>query len=116
MNGVLFAMERFTKPTVEEVEEYQRSINAGIDAENFVDFYTAKGWLIGKSPMKDWRAAVRTWKKRTNPVVRRKIKLFPIAGKNCKCGMPAVYHSSGSQYDNYYCALHMPNKIKEIYE
>jgi hypothetical protein len=30
----------------------------------FTDFYAAKGWLVGKSPMKDWRAAVRTWKQR----------------------------------------------------
>lgn len=27
----------------------------------FVDFYTAKNWMIGKNKMIDWRAAVRTW-------------------------------------------------------
>lgn len=61
MNGVLFAME---KPTVEQVQEYQLSIRAGIDAEQFVDFYTAKGWMIGKNKMVDWKAAVRTWKRK----------------------------------------------------
>ena len=30
-------------------------------SENFVDFYTSKGWLVGKVPMKDWKAAVRGW-------------------------------------------------------
>lgn len=34
-----------------------------VDPEQFVNFYAAKGWKIGKSPMKDWKAAVRTWEK-----------------------------------------------------
>lgn len=54
---------RFVSPTVEEVVAYARSIAFNFDGESFVDYYTAKGWLVGKSPMKDWRAAVRTWKK-----------------------------------------------------
>ena len=36
----------------------------GIDAQSFVDFYESKGWVVGKSPMKDWKAAVRTWEQR----------------------------------------------------
>jgi hypothetical protein len=28
-----------------------------------VDYYTARGWMLGKAKMKDWRAAVRTWEK-----------------------------------------------------
>lgn len=53
--------KRFVPPTVEEVAAYCRERQNGIDPEAFVDFYTGKGWLVGKSPMKDWRAAVRTW-------------------------------------------------------
>lgn len=53
--------KRFVPPTVEEVADYCRERQNGIDPEVFVDFYTAKGWLVGKSPMKDWRSAVRTW-------------------------------------------------------
>ena len=43
--------------------------NNGIDPESFVDFYTARGWMIGKAKMKDWKAAVRTWesKRRSEP-------------------------------------------------
>ena len=37
-----------------------------MDPEAFVDFYTAKGWRVGKNPMKDWQAAVRTWEKSDN--------------------------------------------------
>ena len=36
-----------------------------VDAETFFDFYEAKGWRVGKDSMKDWKAAVRTWQKRT---------------------------------------------------
>lgn len=54
---------RFTPPSVDEVDAYARSIGKPIDAEWFVNFYTSKGWVVGKSPMKDWRAAVRNWAK-----------------------------------------------------
>lgn len=58
--------KRFVKPTVDEVAAYCRERNNGIDAEAFVDFYDSKGWLIGKNPMKDWKAAVRTWERKDN--------------------------------------------------
>ena len=35
-----------------------------VDAQRFIDFYEAKGWMIGRNKMKDWRAAVRTWTRR----------------------------------------------------
>jgi len=55
---------RFSPPSVEEVAAYCRERGNGVDAQAFVDFYTSKGWKVGSSPMKDWRAAVRTWEKR----------------------------------------------------
>jgi hypothetical protein len=52
----------FKRPTVEEVAEYlEEKGETRIDPETFVNFYESKGWAVGKSPMKDWRAAVRTW-------------------------------------------------------
>lgn len=53
--------KRFTKPTVDEVRDYCQKQGYNINAESFVDFYESKGWLVGKTPMKDWKAAVRTW-------------------------------------------------------
>lgn len=53
----------FLRPTVEEVAEYCAERKNGVDAQRFVDFYASKGWLIGKNPMKDWRACVRTWER-----------------------------------------------------
>lgn len=55
---------RFTPPTVEEVSAYCRERGNSVDAERFCDFYASKGWKVGKEPMKDWKAAVRTWEKR----------------------------------------------------
>ena len=55
---------RFVRPAVEEVAAYCRERHNGVNAQQFVDFYEAKGWRIGKNPMKDWRAAVRTWEQR----------------------------------------------------
>ena len=53
----------FVKPTVDEVSAYCKERNNGIDANDFVDFYESKGWMIGKNKMKDWKAAVRTWER-----------------------------------------------------
>lgn len=55
--------DRFVPPDVNQVQEYCDSRNNGIDAQTFVDFYTSKGWMVGKNKMKDWKAAVRTWER-----------------------------------------------------
>lgn len=55
---------RFIPPTIEEVKAYCQERQNGIDPESFVDFYASKGWKIGKEPMKDWKAAIRTWERR----------------------------------------------------
>ena len=56
--------KRFTPPTVSEVSDYCKERGSNIDPEQFVDFYASKGWMVGKTPMKDWKAAVRTWENR----------------------------------------------------
>ena len=55
---------RFAPPSVEEVVSYCRERKNGVDAQRFVDFYASKGWKVGNNPMKDWKAAVRTWEAR----------------------------------------------------
>lgn len=56
--------KRFSIPTPEEVQAYCDERKNGISGQQFCDFYSAKGWKIGKEPMKDWKAAVRTWEMR----------------------------------------------------
>ena len=53
--------KRFAAPTVEEVRAYCKERGNSVDAQRFVDYYGANGWKVGKNPMKDWKAAVRTW-------------------------------------------------------
>ena len=65
--------KRFRPPTVNEVEAYCKERNNKVDAQRFVDFYESKGWLVGKSPMKSWKACVRTWEEREkSPTVKQK--------------------------------------------
>jgi hypothetical protein len=54
---------RFIEPTFQEVSEYCRERENHVDADRFIDHYTSNGWMVGKSKMKDWQAAVRTWEK-----------------------------------------------------
>ena len=54
---------RFIPPTVEEVAAYCKERKNRVDASRFVDFYTTKGWMVGKNKMKDWKSAVRTWER-----------------------------------------------------
>ena len=53
-------------PTIQEVATYCIQRGNIIDAGKFFDFYEAKGWMIGKNKMKDWKAAVRTWEKNSS--------------------------------------------------
>lgn len=55
---------KFSPPTPAEVSAYGAEMGFQIDGDRFCDFYASKGWIVGKSPMKDWRAAVRSWKAR----------------------------------------------------
>jgi hypothetical protein len=56
---------RFSPPTREEVEAYCRERRNRVDAQCFLDFYTANGWTQGRGkPIRDWQAAVRTWERR----------------------------------------------------
>ena len=54
---------KFTPPTIQEVLDYCKERNNGIDAERFWHYYNSKGWKIGKEPMKKWKSAVITWEK-----------------------------------------------------
>lgn len=66
--------KRFVPPTLEEVKARIKEMNYTFDAEAFIAFYQSNGWMVGKSKMKDWRAAMVTWQKRE--------PRFPQGGKN----------------------------------
>ncbi len=58
---------RFIPPTVAEVRSYCAEKGYALDADRFVDYYTSNGWKVGKNPMRDWKAAVRTWNGKEQP-------------------------------------------------
>ena len=63
--GIYSAPARgFNPPTIDEVAAYCRERGNTIDPQQFIDYYAANGWMVGKSRMHDWRAAVRTWEAR----------------------------------------------------
>jgi hypothetical protein len=54
----------FVPPTIEEVTLHLKELRireAKQCAEKFVNFYEAKGWMIGKNKMKNWKSAINTW-------------------------------------------------------
>ena len=58
--------KRFVKPNRENVREYMSELQMTDLSQRFVDYYESNGWKVGKNPMKDWKAAVRTWKQQNN--------------------------------------------------
>jgi hypothetical protein len=69
--------KRMAKPSVDEISEYGKTLDPPFrKAEAFVAFYESNGWKVGKNPMKDWKAAIRTWQqkdKTTTPTKPRPI-------------------------------------------
>lgn len=53
----------FSPPDIQDVKAYCMERKNNVDPERFIDFYEAKGWMVGKNKMKDWRAAVRNWER-----------------------------------------------------
>ena len=81
--------KRFIKPTLEEVRQYIQEKKYSIDAESFIAFYESKGWKIGKSPMKNWRAACVTWERRNQ---QSKPQSQNVANKKSLSGLPSIFN------------------------
>ena len=71
----------FIRPTAEQINEYSKEIGFTLDGSQFIDHYEARGWLIGKNPMKDWKAAVRTWKRNSNQFTPQQTQTTKISLK-----------------------------------
>lgn len=78
--------DRFVPPSASEVTEYAKSIQFNLDGEKFCDYYESVGWVVGgsKKKMKNWQAAVRTWKRQQ---------------QGSGNGTSKAYGSSGRTYD-----------------
>lgn len=64
--GQVKGVSRFRAPTPDEVREYAEGKGLAVDPERFCDYYASKGWKVGRSPMKDWKATARNWARRND--------------------------------------------------
>lgn len=83
------ARARFTSPTLEEVKAYCSERGNTVNPQQFIDFYSSKGWKVGNQPMKDWKAAVRTWEQREQK-----------PGKSSKSMPSGDYGDTGTRIEN----------------
>ena len=88
--GMKHALEKykpFKPPIPEEVEEEGKGLGYDVDGEKFCEFYGSKGWMVGKTKMKNWvmalnRACKEGWclrtKKKESPLeeMQRKQKEY----------------------------------------
>ena len=56
----------FKAPTLEQL----KAEFPNLDAQRFHDFYSSKGWMVGKNKMKDWKAAARNWLSRNEVTLK----------------------------------------------
>jgi hypothetical protein len=66
----------FTRPTIDDVAAYCAERGNRINPQAFLDYYESNGWRVGKTAMKDWQAAVRTWEKRDETNQRTRERTF----------------------------------------
>jgi len=79
-----------SRPTLEEVTQYCQERHNAVDPQKWFDHYSSNGWKVGRNPMKDWQAAVRTWER--NGV----LALKQSAGKSSRhCGLDKIDYTQG---------------------
>ena len=62
-NNISAKPKRFAKPSIDEIKAYCLERNNNVNADKFFDYYESNGWKVGKSAMKDWKAAIRSWER-----------------------------------------------------
>ena len=55
--------KRFRKPSISDIAAYCAANGYKLDAHRFYDYYESNGWRVGKTPMKNWQAAIRNWER-----------------------------------------------------
>ena len=55
---------QFQKPTIEELTQLCQERGYQFNPAHFIDHYESNGWMVGRTKMKDWRAAAANWERR----------------------------------------------------
>jgi hypothetical protein len=88
------------RASLEDVQRYCRERENRVDPQRFFDYYTSNGWKVGRNPMKDWKAAVRTWERNDNDKrngignAKQTGAFHSSAVRNYRDGADAVYDNS----------------------
>ncbi len=64
LNNIVRKTKSFLPPARDELKSYCIEKSLSFDVDQFIDFYESKGWMVGKTKMKDWKAAARNWNRR----------------------------------------------------
>ena len=91
------ASRSLSAPTLEEVEAYCRERGNRVNARRFIDFYSANGWRVGKNPMRDWKATVRSWETNGVDDARPAPAREPSVGDNFRIAMEMLRREEATQ-------------------
>lgn len=111
------------KPTLQNVKDFAliNMIPEKI-AEKYWMNFECQDWIrANNQKITKWQVHFKWWFqseywKNNGYKETKKQKLYPIKGKICRCGMPAVYKDTSGNYDSYKCTECMPEKVKAKYE
>lgn len=56
-----FKLKEFQAPALKDVQNYINANRLKCNASDFFDYYTSNGWMVGQTPMRDWKAMCRKW-------------------------------------------------------
>lgn len=82
--------KRFSKPTIEQIQEYCKERGNNINAQYFYNYYESNGWCVGKNKMKDWKATIRNWEIRDKNNQSKKSEYSDIAQKIQQRAKPII--------------------------
>ncbi len=85
---------KFIPPTLDQLIDYCNERQNNVDPVKWLNFYTAKDWMIGKNKMKDWKAAVRTWENNVINISTNGKQQPAINGKQSNSGVSDAYRQS----------------------
>lgn len=106
---------RFKKPDIEEIKEYAKDKGySHFNAQCFFDYYESNGWKVGRNPMKDWRAAIRTWIMRDN-LKTKEPTAPPKANKRCSfCGGRIFWNVQMGKFECVDCFMSFDREYRLI--
>jgi uncharacterized protein YdaU (DUF1376 family) len=73
--------KQFIKPTLDEVTAYCNERHNTINPQEWLDHYESNGWKVGSNSMKDWKAAIRTWEKRSGQFQSKPVGKMAVTNK-----------------------------------